>query len=221
METTLNSIVDKVDRLYRMAIKIRNPGTRIGSSKARTFRQLDQETGVDVFDVYSRFDERHIQQKLAALRGMDPASLGGYYLVGRLTLANRIRRQQFALWRRHKAKMKNTPQRRDQIHMSRSQHDDRRAAQVEPAARRINQPEMSEVESKPTTATEFDQTRVDLHDDRSVISDRTVLIFENSDEHGGIEIPRLPDRLLSQKEFECPYCFTICSRKTLERSAWE
>jgi hypothetical protein len=63
---------------------------------------------------------------------------------------------------------------------------------------------------------------VKLEDDiASMISTKTFLIF--ADEKGGdlVSIPPPPSLELDAKEFECPYCFTICPRKTAHKGDWE
>lgn len=60
MDLLLDSVKDPIDRLYKMAVWIRNPATRLPSSKARNFQQIDQETKVDLFKSYEAFDYDYI-----------------------------------------------------------------------------------------------------------------------------------------------------------------
>ncbi|KAL7933940.1 hypothetical protein V8C35DRAFT_302829 [Trichoderma chlorosporum] len=60
MDLLLDSVRDPIDRLYKMAIWIRNPATRMPSSKARYFQQIDEETNVDLFKSFEDFDYDHI-----------------------------------------------------------------------------------------------------------------------------------------------------------------
>ena len=46
----LSSVADIVDNLYRLATKIRDPASRLPSSKARLFKKADPETGVDFIE---------------------------------------------------------------------------------------------------------------------------------------------------------------------------
>lgn len=52
----LHSIKDIIDRLYRLSTKIRNPSTRLTSSKAHRFRQVDDEHGVDLLQTFEHLD---------------------------------------------------------------------------------------------------------------------------------------------------------------------
>lgn len=60
MDLLLDSIKDPIDRLYKMAVWIRNPATRIPSTKARNLRQVDEETNVDLFKSFENFDYDHV-----------------------------------------------------------------------------------------------------------------------------------------------------------------
>ncbi|QYS95104.1 ANK_REP_REGION domain-containing protein [Trichoderma simmonsii] len=60
MDLLLDSIKDPIDRLYKMAVWIRNPATRITSTKARNLQQVDEETNVDLFKSFEKFDYEHI-----------------------------------------------------------------------------------------------------------------------------------------------------------------
>ncbi|KAL6876222.1 hypothetical protein HDV57DRAFT_510564 [Trichoderma longibrachiatum] len=60
MDLLLDSVKDPIDRLYKMTVWIRNPATRLPSSKARNFQQIDQETKVDLFRSYEAFDYDYI-----------------------------------------------------------------------------------------------------------------------------------------------------------------
>ncbi|TFA98892.1 hypothetical protein CCMA1212_009358 [Trichoderma ghanense] len=60
MDLLLDSVKDPIDRLYKMAVWIRNPATRMPSSKARNFQQIDQETKVDLFKAFEAFDYDYI-----------------------------------------------------------------------------------------------------------------------------------------------------------------
>ncbi|KAH0497736.1 hypothetical protein TgHK011_005022 [Trichoderma gracile] len=60
MDLLLDSVKDPIDRLYKMAVWIRNPATRMPSSKARNFQQIDQETKVDLFKAFEHFDYDYI-----------------------------------------------------------------------------------------------------------------------------------------------------------------
>ena len=67
-KTALENAEGVIDRLYRLAFKIRNPATRLGFSKAQNFQQIDPDTGVDLIEVFAAFDLQHVEQILLELQ---------------------------------------------------------------------------------------------------------------------------------------------------------
>ncbi|KAL6897542.1 hypothetical protein GGI43DRAFT_96601 [Trichoderma evansii] len=60
MDLLLGSVRDPIDRLYKLAVWIRNPATRLTSSKARNFKQIDPETNIDLFESYENYDYSYV-----------------------------------------------------------------------------------------------------------------------------------------------------------------
>ncbi|KAM0264246.1 hypothetical protein ACHAQJ_000734 [Trichoderma viride] len=60
MELLLDSIKDPIDRLYKLAVWIRNPATRLASSRARNFKQVDEESNVDLFESFENYDYDYV-----------------------------------------------------------------------------------------------------------------------------------------------------------------
>lgn len=198
-EATFFNIVDCIDRLFRLSMKVRNPAMRIGLSKGYTFSKVDEDTDLDLFDCFAdrKVDHEHIKSILKFYNpGRSWTDISESYLVGRLAKANVQRRRQFAYWSRHRLNLI---------------HRDRKV-------------KVFKQESKPTTATYFDHTKVDQNDAGSVVSTISMIIPEFSNfSRDGIVFPDPPEKYASQeglKEFECPYCATICSRRLLNRSEW-
>lgn len=54
-----------IDRLYRVAFKIRNPANRSGFTKARNYKQIDAESGKDLMQVFHDFDVKHVKEEQA------------------------------------------------------------------------------------------------------------------------------------------------------------
>ncbi|RYP55196.1 hypothetical protein DL768_000190 [Monosporascus sp. mg162] len=60
MELLVDSVKDSIDRLFKLSIWIRNPATRLTSSKAQRFQQIDEETNVNLLEVFEAFDHDHV-----------------------------------------------------------------------------------------------------------------------------------------------------------------
>ena len=78
LDLLLDGVRDPIDRLYKVSTKIRNPSSRLGSSRAANYKQIDDETGVDFLRAVEQVDYDHIRslflqyQKSRALQEQDP-----------------------------------------------------------------------------------------------------------------------------------------------------
>lgn len=209
-EAAFASIVDCIDRLFKLSMKVRNPTMRTGLSKGFAFRRVDEDTDLDLFDRFAdlKIDEAHIQN-LFQVHSLSRSS----YLVSRLAKANVQRRRQFAYWSHHRLNLGKHSDKMTVIHEQQAQM---------PAVLPV--PSISQ-QSRPTTATQLDHTRINLDDDaQSAVSTVSVNIPELAFSYCDFDIfPDPPDKYTSQKdlkEFECPYCYTVCSWRLLNRRKW-
>ena len=60
MDLLLDGIKDPIDRLYKLAVLVRNPSSRFASSKALSFRRIDPESGVDLLQSFAHFDYDYV-----------------------------------------------------------------------------------------------------------------------------------------------------------------
>ncbi|KAG2014895.1 hypothetical protein GB937_006353 [Aspergillus fischeri] len=211
----LGNITVTIDRLYRLSFKIRNPAMRTGLSKALEYTEVDPDTGVNLIEVYASLDLSHLVELFRCFGHRHPDDLKDHYLVQRLARANTRRRQQFRYWRKRKVKyeeysksteMTLKTSQNSNIHLER----ERRVIHGPPSAL-----------SQPSTATMLNVARVKLEDEASIISTQSCLILAGDKSSDHISIPPPPATDSNAKEFECPYCFTICPRKFITKEAWE
>jgi hypothetical protein len=66
-------IVDIIDNLYKLSVRIRTPTIRSRSLKAAAYKPKDPETGVDILDTYAAFDLQHTEELLLHLRLLSPS----------------------------------------------------------------------------------------------------------------------------------------------------
>lgn len=77
LDLLLDGVRDPINRLYKVSTKIRNPSSRLGSSRAVNYQQIDEETGVDFLRAIEQADHNHIRslflqyQKARALQECD------------------------------------------------------------------------------------------------------------------------------------------------------
>lgn len=82
-----------IDRLYKLSFKIRNPATRLGFPRVRSYCAIDGETGVNLMKRYACFDLRHVAEIMAIYWRMSPEERENRDLVLRLARANTNRRR--------------------------------------------------------------------------------------------------------------------------------
>jgi len=73
---------------------------------------------------------------------------------------------------------------------------------------------------QPSTATQLDHDKIVLDDNISVFSTSTYAVF-SQELDGELRVPQPPKKLREKKEFQCPYCHVLCSRRTAEKQAWK
>lgn len=104
LEQRFYEIVDIVDNLYKLSVRIRTPTLRNRSSKAASYRPKDPETGVEILEQYAQYDLEHTRELIQSLR----AQVAGVqkseddFLIPRLSKAVTLRRRQFKYWRRRR-----------------------------------------------------------------------------------------------------------------------
>lgn len=204
-----------IDRLYKLSFKIRNPATRLGSSKARSYRALDEETGVDLMEQYACFDLWHVAEIVAPYWGISPEECESHDVVQRLAKANTNRRRQFGQWRRHKLKL-------ESVGTGFVQMINKNPNLVAgPSLLHIPQGSQKGALSLPSTATKLDEKNINLDDNASAISSSTYAIKFTEENENNVGVPPLPEKLCTDKEFECPYCHILCSSRLSNKIAWE
>ena len=204
-----------IDRLYRLSFKIRNPATRLGFSKARDYRAIDEETGVDVMQRYAYYDLRHVTEIMARYRQMSPVECENLDLVRRLARANTNRRRQFGQWRRHRMKMESLG--KVFVQETKGKYNTEAAPHLSKSPRDSEKGALS----LPSTATTFDENNIDLNDTASAISTSTYAVIFTEDNDKDVSIPPLPEQLRTGKDFECPFCHVLCSRHVAGKTLWE
>ena len=213
-QIALGNVSGVIDKLYRLSFKIRNSATRLGFSDARHHHEIDHETGVDLIQQFELADQKHIEEIIASYRRVSPAECEDDFLVRRLARANTFRRQQIKKWKNHAAKRKTTRIQEQhsqplKIYLPRDLLLPQKTA---------NRPE---VPSMPSTATRAPDVRSDFNDVVSEVSISTYAVLSRDSKGQGVVIPALPSSVYTRKEFECPYCCTLCSRSLGIGKAWE
>jgi hypothetical protein len=229
LDTLLESIKDIIDRLFRLATKLRSPETRLRSSRAQNFQILDD--GVDLFKCFGEFEYDFVSSlfqhyrkgpKLASFAECtaspdrssnlhhDDESLR--YLIERIALANVARRRQFAYWKHHRLKLEKHT---EAAIVARKVPEPTKVTSILPAP--VNLAPAMTI----STATQLlNPTR--HFDDLASMASVSEYIPSSAGEHGDVVIfPPPPHVAAESKFFECPYCFTTCAKQTSKVKAWQ
>ncbi|OMP89197.1 hypothetical protein BK809_0005918 [Diplodia seriata] len=233
LQQRMSEIVDIINSLYRLSIRIRNPTIRIRSLKAATYRQIDPDTGVDVLSQYAEYDRGYVADSLAQLRAGFPQRKNEdvAFLVDRLSKAITKRRQQFKYWKRHRDKLSiPAPAKEDvpptggiqglqpqpgtngidsSVHAPNVVKFDLRAPPSEAQPRTL---------LSGTEATAHHRTLDDAVDSQSVTSVATTA--RDLGGHG-IDLPPPPSSADGERDFECPYCYVICPARYGRSRSWK
>ena len=220
VDTVLSRLESIIDRLYRLSFRIRNPTTRLGISKASKYRDVDETTEVDLIDMLAEADRRHIRELLKQISGSSIDDDNDHYLVSRLSQANTLRRKQLGQWRRHRRKLKEPSQPRQNPMPKKDTNEPRSPPELANAhnLQSLLSPGDKEL-SRPSTATMIVDRHIDLDDDKSIVSTSTYNQLHNYDATE-VYMPPPPNIPSHRKEFECPYCYILCSRRMLKKESW-
>ena len=209
-----------IDRLYRLSFRIRNPSTRTGFTKAKYYRQIDQDTKIDLMEQYKSQDLRHVEEVLSQMQKCKLQDCSNKYLIERLAVANTQRRQQFGHWKSHKQKLEHA---QDSVIRSKDGANATRLLRNIGTANGIDNTQRLEPAvrstSSPSTATQL-QDFLASDEKMSVGSTASYAILIEGPNAEKPAIPGLPPTVRNHP-FECPYCWILCSEKTGVKQAWE
>ncbi|MBE3044226.1 hypothetical protein IMZ48_16980 [Candidatus Bathyarchaeota archaeon] len=221
-----SSIADCLNSLYRLSYKIRNPTLRPTTTKAILYKEVDPETGIDVFDQFYALDDMHIRELFALLRqGRHTPDGFEDYLAPRLAASITLRRRCFKYWQKHSRKLSRAVELGELIPELpgldlANMRLNPRLEDSKDQNTKLKPP--SAVLASTTILSKTDATPYDPNlDDRT--ERETVMSFASTalDADGkGIDLPAAPPQAKKGEEFTCPYCFVLCPSKQGHKKAW-
>ncbi|KAF1933465.1 uncharacterized protein M421DRAFT_88673 [Didymella exigua CBS 183.55] len=225
-----DEVVDIIDNLYKLSVRIRTPTIRSRSLKAASYQPKDPETGVDILSTYAHYDQQHTRELLHDLRKAHSSELQGSddYLVARLARGITLRRRHFKYWRRHRDKLSMSNDIEEGAVYPRHPPDQFNALQYNDAVDApLIQPiimlkqALSQKTAKTmlsgTEATHHHQSLDEIVDTKSVTSYAVTV----TDIHGkGVILHPPPTQADGERDFECPYCYIICPARYGRGRPW-
>lgn len=239
----VSAVSDINDNLFRLSRSIRAPVKHLRSMKASTFKMTDEETGIDFVRQFEEVDIGHTQELFLQLRrdaqhipvkyqDLNAADLA---FIKRLSRGISRRRQQFLYWRSHRKKIgaqadmdpsafpkfppvpvSTIPLNDEEIKvLPSSAIPNKDSSQLTDKAKtEVSKPPTALTE---TTATAFIPPAPVVNDVQSVTSFATTARGLDGSK---VELPKLPKYIIPGKDFECPYCQTICPSHYQSPRAW-
>jgi hypothetical protein len=222
------SIVERLDSMYKLAAKIRNPANRpqrptkdlykhISESERAEYKRNQEQIEIEriafVQKQHLRESVTEAQLQVLALSQNDlltQYASATHWLVLRIGMANARRRQQFVYWGTHAELLA-----RDttvEVPIVREE-----TTTVVPAPGPTEKP----IQSVATSVTKFVAANLIGGDDlRSVISHNSRVSTVLSPQGEKLAWPQAPHRLSGSKFFSCPYCKVLCPAAYLSQDKW-
>ncbi|KAF1362179.1 hypothetical protein EJ07DRAFT_58890, partial [Lizonia empirigonia] len=223
-------VVDIIDNLYKLSVRIRTPTIRSRSLKAASYQPKDSETGVDILSMYALYDKQHTEELLRHLR---QPHIGGVqiddgFLASRLAQGVTLRRRQFKYWKRHREKLSvSTLSEENAVQIGRpieqaKQHLLNDAVEVLSPQNVISKSyapsqRTGKTMLSGTEATHHHQSLDDIVDTKSVTS---YAVTVTDIDGKGVSLPPPPKHADGERDFECPYCYIICPARYGRGRSW-
>ncbi|KAG9195991.1 hypothetical protein G6011_01112 [Alternaria panax] len=235
LKMRFEEVVDIIDNLYKLSVRIRTPSIRSRSLKASSYMPTDPETGVDIIGAYAELDKKHVQELLSQLRQTNPSDPSDdraeqAFLIDRLSSSITLRRRHFKYWKRHRDKLgasaisEEVPEPgtfavNGEPHPVRGDNlETHQAIPIITTLRPTPSQKTGKTLLSGTEATHHHQSLDDIVDTKSVTSYAVTV----RDLHGkGIELPPPPKAANGDKDFECPYCWIVCPARYGKGRAWK
>lgn len=237
----LQGIVERIDAMYSLATKIRNPRNRpqrtidqlykyIPAAERRAFIKEREETEITVVAFVQR---QQMTQDISlasspAQTDLDVEEIiashasSKHWLIRRTGIANARRKQQFVYWRRHADLISHGPSGTPARNIQQTHH-----AVADGSGNTIAPPPIATSGIPPTSlatsATKLDPQLVKLGDTKSAISYQSRVSTIITPQGTELQWPSPPKHLIRESFFTCPYCQIICPKSYLagDGSAWQ
>ena len=226
LSARMYSVIDILDRLFKLATRIRNPTTRSSQGQRNFYKDIDHEYREIVArrleDMETCRVREHVLQDRRDLSGKPSPDEVELEINGvdekmfvRLGRANNYRRQQFKHWRLRKAKVEF-----DQFVTSAHESTVLDQGNVE-VVNLATRPDPQPPSSYPSSVTRIQPHTFDMSDRKSTISNITQTPSARNTNGEKVDWPSFPAGAPEGKYFECPYCFNLCPDVYRDDGAWK
>ena len=237
-------VIEAIDQLFSLASQIRSPTSRRLRTDVDLYREIDTDVKSTYIQVREAAELQGIEQIFLQTRrySLQPGDenqdtqLGheDSFLIRRLQKANHIRRQQFEYWKRSKRKQVKATSKAEQNpdFLSKGDTPKLRPQAEGPVQTALSVTHKSQQMSSLPSSAPIVPRDLELKDNKSTYSGASRGLTVHGPSGEILSWPKPPhpkgyrkDKILNSKEyhkdFECPYCFFICSSKYLDSEvAW-
>jgi hypothetical protein len=230
------AVIERLNGLYNLATKIRNPTTRPQRSTADLYKRVPKagrqayiqeremiETSV-VIHMHKQYLMRAYEADVDGIQSHTPKANNNSWLIERIGRANARRSQQFVYWKEHAERIAKVPSRPGPpvhyvpVPVAVDVHNPVATTVVPSATPHTTQ----NYTRGPTTATRLDPEQVKLDDEVSMRSTNVSHVSSMRGFDGDkLNWPLPPKALEKDGFFSCPYCRTICPARYLAKEAWK
>ncbi|KAK2735766.1 Checkpoint kinase 2, partial [Myotisia sp. PD_48] len=212
----LCTILDVISDLYRLSFMIRTHSHRTVSTRATSYKELDETTGEDIFSIYAIYDRNFVEDVLKKIR-QNRHEPNYEFLTDRLSLAITNRRRCLKYWFRHSQKLA--------AHVAIPEHGaERKSAERNDLPTVAHNPTQipapiaaSRNFLSTTEATKYDQRFDDPLETNSTISNATTAYNLDG---ASVKLPPPPSLAPTDSEFVCPFCHVLCPAKIVATKSW-
>ncbi|KAH9889129.1 hypothetical protein F4778DRAFT_796844 [Xylariomycetidae sp. FL2044] len=227
LEYRMRSLTDRINALYALATKIRNPRNRPQRDIQQLFKNVpedirgnhiqEREGAESAIIAYLHREE--LSQIMKAHGPVDHYANSASWLIRRIAVANVRRKQQFVYWKSHAERLRDAPapppQMRAPIAPARST-----ITAKTPLSLPLPPLEAGQQRSLATSATKFFEEAVKEGDTKSAISHQSRLSTVMDSRGVKLQWPLPPTPEIIGTHFTCPYCWLLCPEKYLSGANW-
>ncbi|GAP89784.1 putative protein nephrocystin-3 of Mus musculus [Rosellinia necatrix] len=235
-EFRFQSLTERLDALYSLAARIRNPKNRPSRTNNHLYKHIpeqdrpayirsreEMEAGIISYILRQDIIGTSSHENTQALHGADLGGILSQYtsldcwIIRRTGKANARRKQQLAYWKNHAIRLGQARKKpTGNLKPTPAANNVAPSQNISPSIHDVAQP------ATPSLATSASKLpNLKPEDMRSVISHQsrvsTIISVQNND----LNWPSVPERPRTGLYFECPYCRTLCPLKYLEENAWK
>jgi hypothetical protein len=244
----LNDVIDIIDRLYKLAAKVRSPTTRTAPSARNFYRHKYEDKDGNEF-VFTReerefareqnesYQKRRIEEIVCQMRRdhagtpspsqlrVDKFDAHTDAFIERMGMANAHRQQQFAFWRQREWDRRSGSLRAGHVpqidmHLTTKEGADGLLT-ITPSKKVRKEPALTKENVSEIPSWKLPRGfELQMNESKSTRTTvtQTPTVYEPSGKK--IAWPPFPKELAGKKEFICPYCFVTCPPEYRGKSHW-